>query len=662
MERRNFLKSSVFAGTAGLALDACTPGSSQLIPILVPEEPFVPGEETWLRSTCFECTAHCGIEVRKIDGRLVKVEGNAEQPMSRGGLCARGQASPQAMYHPDRIRTPLEKQSDGSWHELGWDQALDRIAETLGDDADVAFLTGDLTGHRRAIVHRFLASFGSSRHLVHEPFSMAALAETGGFADPDLDNAGYVVSFGAELLESHTSPVRFGRALAELRQGRPGRRGKLVMVGPRLSLTAANADEWVPVRAGQDVDLALELARVLVRDGRGENITSEGLDRFRAFLDEVTPSETAERLAREMVSYGPAVCIAGGAALRSPWGRTLAVVVSHLNALLGTRTSPVPAPPFAEWPALEGADPTPSVLTEALASDPPRVLFTSGTNPAHTLSPGFGFEKWLSSISLHVSFASFLDETAVRADLVLPESMSFERFEDAVPEGAPVSMATLAQPLLVRPLYDTRSMPDSLIEIAKRSGHGESFPFRSYEDALRQAWSGLDTSWEAALARGGWWDEPASRGSERYRFDTDALESPTPTAAGLELHIYASTPFGDGRSAHLPFLQELSDPITGVRWGSVVEISSERAEELSVQSGELVEVSSETGSVVLRAHVTPGIHPDVVAIAAGQGHTAYGRYAQGRGVNAYALLSGVADEQGPLVAGTPVMVKKVVGS
>ena len=78
MDRREFLQGSVFAATAGLALDACAPGSSQLIPILIPEEPFIPGEEIWTRSTCFECSSACGINVRKIDGRLVKVEGNPE--------------------------------------------------------------------------------------------------------------------------------------------------------------------------------------------------------------------------------------------------------------------------------------------------------------------------------------------------------------------------------------------------------------------------------------------------------------------------------------------------------------------------------------------------------------------------------------------------------
>jgi molybdopterin-containing oxidoreductase family iron-sulfur binding subunit len=73
LNRRDFLGSGLFTATAGLALDGCAPDTSGLIPILVPEEPFVPGEESWHASTCFECPAGCGVLVRKIDGRLFKV-------------------------------------------------------------------------------------------------------------------------------------------------------------------------------------------------------------------------------------------------------------------------------------------------------------------------------------------------------------------------------------------------------------------------------------------------------------------------------------------------------------------------------------------------------------------------------------------------------------
>ena len=131
-------------------------------------------------------------------------------------------------------------------------------------------------------------------------------------SDVDIDNAGYVVSFGAELLESHVSPVRFARGLAALRQARPGRRGKFVMVGPRLSLTAANADEWVPARAGEELDVALGIACVLIRDSLHDAADdADGFAELSALVESIEPSPEVERLAHEMAENRPAIAIAG---------------------------------------------------------------------------------------------------------------------------------------------------------------------------------------------------------------------------------------------------------------------------------------------------------------------------------------------------------------
>jgi anaerobic selenocysteine-containing dehydrogenase len=697
MDRREFLSGSVLAATAGLALDACAPQSYGIIPVLIPEEPFVPGEESWLSSTCYECEALCGIRVRKIDGRLVKVEGEPSDPLSRGGVCARGQALPQAMYHPDRIQGPLVRggeRGEGRFQNVSWDEALDRIASELrrarGEQSVpwCGFITGNTTGHRLQIVDRFLAAMGEGVRLRHSAFARTPIRRahemaTGRFAlfDLDMAQASYVVSFGAEILESDRSPVRFARALAEMRQGRPGRRGKFVMVGPRLSLTAANADEWIPVRADFELDLALAVSSILLERGHHDSgfagSRGSGFDSFREFvLARVKLSEVSEKtglslrriekLALELAEHRPAVALAGDASVQSRRGVALALAVSHLNALLGAYSesgllrAEAPAPPFAAWPEL-GGERREAALASELASGRklPRVVFVVDANPMYGLPPGFRLGEALSQ-SFLVSFASFPDETMQMADVVLPESMSFERFEDALPESSLASFARLSGPLLLRPIHDTRSMPDSLIALAHRLEMKESFPWESYEKALGEAWAPLG-SWDERLQQGGSLGETPSgpvsfsTPDRRYRFSVDPLEAALGAEApsGRALHLYPSTAFGDGRSARLPYLQDLADPVTGVRWGSVVEIAESDARELGIESGDEVELAGPGGKVTAPAHVSPGIIPGVVALAAGQGHTASGRHAQGRGVNAYSLLEAAADEDGVVsIAGT----------
>jgi anaerobic selenocysteine-containing dehydrogenase len=673
MDRREFLSGGVVAATAGLALDACAPESYGIIPILIPEEPFVPGEESWIASTCFECAALCGTRVRKIDGRLVKVEGDPGDPASRGGICARGQALPQAMYHPDRIQGPLVREGErgsGQFTKVSWDDALARVASELSrartEGVACGFVTGEASGHRRQMVDRFLQALGG-RRLRHVPFDRSHIRHAHALAtghpsvfDFDMAQASYVISFGAEILESDRSPVRFARALAEMRQGRPGRRGKFVMVGPRLSLTAANADEWVPARPGFELDIALALSAVILERGRHDFQGSE-LDAFREFvLTRTRPSEVAERtgvplaridrLALELVEHRPAVALAGDASLGSSRGVALALAVSHLNALLGAYAEvgllrkEAAAPAFASWSGSASELPE-STLAAELSSGAtlPRVLFVADTNPMHSLPPSL---RRAFNPGFLVSFASFPDETMQMADVVLPESMSFERFEDAIPHSSR-SFARLSPPLLMRPIHDTRSMEDAILTLAHHMEMREAFPWESYQEALREAWAPLGP-WDETLAKGGFVGESPlesiafSTPDRRYRFAFEPLESALAEAprSGRALHVYPATAFGDGRSARLPYLQDLADPVTGIRWGSVVEIAESDARELGIRTGDRVELAAGEAKVVAPAFVIPGIVPGVVALAAGQGHTANGRHAQGRGVNAYDLSEG----------------------
>ncbi len=415
--------------------------------------------------------------------------------------------------------------------------------------------------------------------------------------------AAYAISFGAELLESDRSPVRFARALAEMRQGIPGRRGKFVMAGPRLSLTAANADEWIPVRPGHELDLALAISSVLLEQGLHDSTFTASraadFDRFREFLGaRAKPAEVAarigaplariERIARELSSNRPAVVLAGYARAGTRRSIALALAASHLNALLGA---------YSDEGLLRGAGSEAETadvrsLAAELSSGGalPRVLFVDDANPIHSLPPSSGLEAALSQ-SFVVSFASFPDETMQKADIVLPESMSFERFDDSFGENG--GYARLSAPLVMRPIYDTRSMPDALIALARRMERSDSLPWESYESALREKWAPLG-SWDELLARGGSAREtPAApvaftTTDGRYRFATEPLESALAEALSSErtLHVYASTAFGDGRSARLPYLQDLGDPVTGVRWGSVVEIAETDGAELGIRSGD----------------------------------------------------------------------------
>ena len=122
------------------------------------------------------------------------------------------------------------------------------------------------------------------------------------------------------------------------------------------------------------------------------------------------------------------------------------------------------------------------------------------------------------------------------------------------------------------------------------------------------------------------------------------------------LHVYPSQAFSDGRTAHLPWLQEMPDPMTTVMWGSWVEVSPQAAEKLGVHEGDVLTVTSPQGSLELPVYMYPGLRPDVIAIPVGQGHTQYGRYATNRGANPLRLVATTLDQNAGAVVQTGVRV------
>ena len=184
MDRRNFFK---LVGTAsgGAMTGACGKQAEQIIPLLVSEEEIVPGVEEWHPSVCGECGAGCGTVARvmaaereiEVDGERVrqrvaaikKLEGNPLDPVSGGRLCARGHASLQSIYNPDRLRGPMKRagqRGEGRFEPIAWEDALEEVARSLesavaSDPSKILFLARPQASARSASIARFLDSLGA---------------------------------------------------------------------------------------------------------------------------------------------------------------------------------------------------------------------------------------------------------------------------------------------------------------------------------------------------------------------------------------------------------------------------------------------------------------------------------------------------------------------
>jgi len=736
MERRNFLKVSALSG-ALTALESCGSPEHQLIRF-IPDEDLVPGIATWKPGVCTLCSAGCGTLVRVMQGDAEvvrngqtgvvkmglakKLEGNPEHPVNRGKLCPRGQAGLQVLYHPDRLANPLKlhgARGSGDFQEITWDQALTELTAHLseihsGDAASLAFLTRPLRGQRRELIERFLKAFGAPPSISYEPLDEAVLRQANllSFGVPalptlDLARADYLISFGSDLLGTWNSPVAQSVGYGEMRQGRPGRRGKFVQVESRMSQTGANADEWVPCRPALEGLLALGMAHVILADKlrsrdahpRAAALIAGWSDGLPDYAPEAVAKQTGiaadtiTRLAHEIAAAESGAVVIAGAPLAQTNGMFNALAVNALEALVESgHSSPILS--FTPQPPISSAVPDASHVQASLASlsalsqavlkadaHAPKVLLLYDANPVFGAPPSLQFREAIAKIPFIVSFGSFVDETSAYADLILPDSAALESWIDDVSSSGPTQSVVSLAPPAVHPLHNTRAMPDVLLDVAQRLGGpvAAALPWKTYDAMLRAAYLPLrqhtgektapseDDFWTKMTQQGGWWGEGTLKSQiasahapakfAEAQFDGAAQEFP------FYFLPYPSQSLRDGSLAHLPWLQEMPDPLTTAMWCSWVEINPKMAEQLRIGLGDLVEVTSPHGSVRAPAIPSPGIAPDVIAMPMGQGHEKFSRFASGRGANPLSIVAALTEpETGALAwAGTRVKVARVGG-
>jgi anaerobic selenocysteine-containing dehydrogenase len=709
MDRRTFLQLSGLTA-ASAALAGCKSANEKIIPYLIPpDEGVTPGIANYYASSCRSCPAGCGILVRVSEGRAKKIEGNPAHPVNRGKLCARGQAILQELYHPDRIPQPLKRtgpRGSGQFAKISWEEGLNLLVGKLrtlkeGRAPGLALITPQLRGTLADLTERFMRSFGSSHHLSYEMLGPDWLRQANrqSFGRPilpyyDVAETHYLLSFGADFVESHLSPVQYGYAFGRMRQGRDTVRGHFTYVGGRLSLTAASADRWMPAKPGSEGALALGMARFILAESlfdraalSANGISAESLlQRLKAYdlprvAKETGLAENAiAEVAREFATTRPSLAMAGEAVAFQSNGQESVRAVQLLNVLAGNLNKPGGVYPDNGSPdgPTNSFDDLHSFIT-LMGSDQIQTAMIYG-DPVHTIPAATGFQNALANVPFIISFSLFMDDTALQADLILPDRAALESWGDVIPlAGTRDSVIGLMQPV-VNPVFDTRQFPEVLMTAAHELGGKmkTEFPYDSYLDMLKAEMKkrigpatgkDFETAWVDLLMKGGLFKMIRNQGKDyRWSAGMNLPEPGEPTFVGnekefpLHLSVYPSTAFYDGRGAPLPWLQQMPDPMTTVVWDSWVEINPGTADELGIKFGDLVEVTSPRGSLRVPAVIYPGIRPDMVAMPLGQGHRDSGRYAKERGANALSLLlleNNTGKGNRPAWNATRVSVKRV---
>jgi molybdopterin-containing oxidoreductase family iron-sulfur binding subunit len=638
VKRRDFLKVLGAAGAASTTIGCFQEDVEKLIPYLVSPDDTVPGVSTYFATTCRECAAGCGLIAETRDGRAIKLEGNPAHPVNHGALCARGQSALQGLYNPDRYRHPMARRN-GKLERITWDEGIkmlrDRLAGLGAGAANAVFVNQHETGSFPAFLDQWLAGYSMPPHIAYDGEAPHAVLQANrqayGAAWPAIDftAAKLIVGIGADFLElwgaSVPQQLSFADARAKLADA-----PRFVYVGPRRSLTGLNADQWIACKPGS------ELAIVNALSGKGsiaDAATAAGVD-----------AAVVQGLAAELTATKPSLVLSG---VTTANALDVALAVNALNQAAGNVG--VTIKPAEALVAFDRVG-TPNDLRDAVqrmaGGGVPLAMFR-GVNPVYVLPKSLRVTEALAKVPFKVSFSSYPDETTELCDLVLPDDHSLESWGDAESVRGSVS---LQQPAMDR-VFDTRATADVLIGVTRGDPATASrIPAADYRSWLIGRFPGGAPALGAALARGMATGSPMPNTVPARTVAAATAPAPLEGQQGdFYFMVYPSPVLGDGRGGNKPWLQELADPVTKIAWQSWIEIHPTTAQRLGIESGDHLTVTTAAGAVTAPAYVYLGVRQDVVAMATGRGHTAYGRYAQNIGVNPFDALPVAHDASGGLV-------------
>jgi thiosulfate reductase/polysulfide reductase chain A len=722
LSRRDFLKVGGAAGGAMLLGSFVAPPIAQAARRLGSLDANGDG---YIPTMCEMCVWRCGVLAKVEGGRIVKLEGNPAHPHSRGRLCARGQSGLMNTYDPDRVLKPLVRvgqRGEGKFRTASWDEALDIVADNMlkikqnyGPEAMVFSSTHNLS---QVQFENLLNGFGSPNYGTQRSLCFNAMVTafslTYGVEEParNYDEVEFILLVGRNLTEAISTSET-----AELVEA-ISRGAKLVYLDPRYTKTAAKASEWIPIRPGTDAAFLLAMIHVIVSE---ELADCEFVKKYVLGCDDIVeamqpytpqwaetitgvPASTIDRIAREFAA-------AKHKALAHPGWRTSNFInsfqteraIATLNALSGNVLTPggclaaespeaasiglgkPPQPPYPRISALR-LDGVPwkyplvplklgvfQELRDAILSGQPYQAhgwLVARQNPVLSLPDRARTLQAISKLDFLVTVDIIMNDTSWYSDVVLPEASYLERYD---PLHIVDRKIYLRQPV-VEPQGEARSALWIYKQLGERLGLGDFFQYEDEEDYIRQQLAPLNLEFNELRIKG-YLDPGVAQEEREIVFNTPSGKievysetlgkagfSPWPTWEDpvyprpgefylLTGKVAQHTQFGTQNNQLLHKYQD--EPRL---W-----LHPEPAASLGLKDWDVVEVTSQVGSVKVPVKITQAIRPDCVYLTPGYGHASKGlRTAYQVGANASDLHVTYTDpiSGGQALSQTFVTIKK----
>ncbi|MCA0426845.1 MAG: TAT-variant-translocated molybdopterin oxidoreductase [Bacteroidetes bacterium] len=622
--RRDFLKYFGF-GISAVALAACNKAPiKNAIPYIVKPENITPGIPNYYASTT---PSGCSILVKTREGRPIKIEGNPESPIFKGGVSAADQGTLLGLYDNERLKAPMASGKEASWDAVDAD-----IKKALASASNIRVVSGTLNSPsgKRALA-TFMAKYPSAKHIQYEAFSQGAIAEANQIAFGKnvipgyrFDKANVIVSFGADFLGTWISPVEFAKQWSSTRTAENKKMSRHIQFESYLSVTGSNADVRYPIKPSAEGVYLISLYNKIA--------ALAGVPALGSMPAVELPLNMIELTAKELwAAKGASLVVCGSNNLDHQ------LLVAAINSMLGNVGSTYDLDNYSNQHYSNDA--AFDTFANELASGAVDAVIFWGTNPVYSYYNSAKLAEGIRKAKLSVSTNLLLDETSELCKYNAPAGHFLESWNDSEPKAG---YFALTQPT-ISPVFNTRQAEESLLRWADNTSN--------YYDFIRETWKGMaggssEEAWVKSLHDGFYYAGPKATSAPKFAADLSsavnaAYSTYTTSKAKKELKLYSKVGVLDGTHSNNPWLQELPDPISKVTWDNYANVSKATADELGLKEGDLITISSKAGKIEsIPVLIQPGQPNNVIAVAVGYGRTSGGKVAKlAAGKNAYGMAA-----------------------
>jgi MoCo/4Fe-4S cofactor protein with predicted Tat translocation signal len=608
--RRDFLKLMGF-GVGAAVLASCETPVVKAIPYLNKPEEIDPLISNFYASTYFTGSDYNAVLVKSREGRPIKLEGNPESPITKGGLSARAQAAVLSLYDGGRLQHFAIKGQKAEVKQV--DQEIrTKLAGTTGRIAIVSHTI--ISPSTKKAIAEFAARYPNTTHVMYDAQSATGLLQANGGVVPgyDFSKANVIVSLDADFLGTWISPVEYAKQYVVNRKVNTDKRtmSRHFQFETIMSLTGSNADVRVPVKPSEQGAVALALYNAVVSGGSVPTSASYGKQLATA--------------AAELKASGSTGLVVSGS--NDPAVQSL---VTAINQALDNAGTTIGA---ASSNVRQGDDARMAALVNDMNNGRVGAVIFYNANPVFNHPMGDKVKAGIAKVPLTISLNDRLDETGSLCQYAAPDSHWLESWNDFEPKAGYLS---LSQPVIT-PLFTTRQAQESLLHWAGNN--------TTYYRFLRANWRGItptDAAWDKVVHDGVATGTALPAAPAMTAMSAAAAASQLSGAAkpnGVELALYEKVGLSaDGCGANNPFLQELPDPISKATWGNYVAVPRAMAVANKWEQGDVVKVTANGRSIELPVLIQPGQTNGTVSIALGYGRTMAGKAGDKVGENAAPL-------------------------